>query len=195
MAAAGPAGPLRSRGHLTGHAGARPAAGIRVGRDDIEFAEADIERMPFGDGEFDLWCASTGCTACRIRRPRSGEIARCLMPGGRLVGDAVVRGAGSRQDLVIAALRRAGLFGPGGSADDLQPGSPRPGCRVDRLQRSGALSTSPRHATPKCGYLRRRPRQHRHDDAEHHQHATSGQRQVQPLMQAAFAWSTITSAI
>jgi SAM-dependent methyltransferase len=110
-----------------------------LGRDDIEFAEADIERMPFGDGEFDLCLCFNGLHCLPYPAAAVREIARCLTPGGRLVGDAVVRGAGSRQDLVIAALRRAGLFGPGGSADDLQHWLTAAGLRVDRLQRSGAL--------------------------------------------------------
>ena len=115
----------------------RQASALR--RDDIEFAEADIERMPFGDGEFDLCLCFNGLHCLPDPAAAVREIARCLTPGGRLVGDAVVRGAGSRQDLVIAALRRAGLFGPGGSADDLQHWLTAAGLRVDRLQRSGAL--------------------------------------------------------
>ncbi len=126
-----------------------------LGRDDIEFAEADIERMPFGDGEFDLCLCFNGLHCLPDPAAAVREIARCLTPGGRLVGDAVVRGAGSRQDLVIAACRRAGLFGPGGS-DDLQHWLTAAGLRRRRSAR-GPLSTSPRRATPKCGYLRRRP--------------------------------------
>ena len=101
-----------------------------LGRDDIEFAEADIERMPFGDGEFDLCLCFNGLHCLPDPAAAVREIARCLTPGGRLVGDAVVRGAGSRQDLVIAACRRAGLFGPGGSATTCSTGSPRPGCAL-----------------------------------------------------------------
>ena len=127
-----------------------------LGRDDIEFAEADIERMPFGDGEFDLCLCFNGLHCLPDPAAAVREIARCLTPGGRLVGDAVVRGAGSRQDLVIAACRRAGLFGPGGT-DDLQHWLTAAGLRVDRCSARGPLSTSPRRATPKCGYLRRRP--------------------------------------
>lgn len=37
-------------------------------RDRVEIVEGSIERMPFGDGELTSACASTGCTAYRIRR-------------------------------------------------------------------------------------------------------------------------------
>jgi SAM-dependent methyltransferase len=49
------------------------------------------------------------------------EITRCLKPGGRLVGDSVVRGAGLRQDLAIRAFRRVALFDAGGTVDELRP--------------------------------------------------------------------------
>ena len=56
-----------------------------------------------------------------------------------LVGSAVVRGAGLRQDMAIGALQRSGLAGPGGTADDLRDWLTDGGLRVDRLQRSGAV--------------------------------------------------------
>ena len=118
---------------------ARQQASV-IGRDDIEFAEADIEQMPFGDGEFNLCVSFNGLHCLPDPAAAVREIARCLAPDGRLVGDAVVRGAGIRQDLAIAAFRRAGLFGPGGSADDLRRWLTAAGLRVDRLQCSGAIA-------------------------------------------------------
>jgi SAM-dependent methyltransferase len=111
-----------------------------IGRDDIEFSEADIERMPFGDGEFDLCLCFNGLHCLPDPEAAVREIARCLAPGGRLVGDAVVRGAGIRQNLVFGLLRRAGLFGRGGTTDDLHRWLTGAGLRVDRLQRSGAIA-------------------------------------------------------
>ncbi len=110
-----------------------------MGRDDVEFAEADIERMPFGDGEFDLCVCFNGLHCLPDPAAAVAEIARCLTPGGRLLGDAVVRGAGARQDLLIEAFRRAGFFGSGGTADDLHRWLTDTGLRVDRLRRSGAI--------------------------------------------------------
>ena len=110
-----------------------------MGRDDIEFTEADIERLPFGDGEFDMCVCFNGLHCLPNPASAVREIARCLTPGGRLIGDAVVRGAGRRQDLIIRAFQRAGLFGPGGSKDDLQNWLTGAGLRIDFLRPSGAL--------------------------------------------------------
>ena len=110
-----------------------------LGRDDIEFAEADIERMPFGDNEFNLCLSFNGLHCLADPAAAVREIARCLAPGGRLIGDAVVRGGGLRQDLIIEAFRRTGFFGSGGTADDLRRWLVDAGLRVDRLQRSGAV--------------------------------------------------------
>jgi len=117
---------------------ARRRASAR-GREGVEFAEADIERMPFSDGEFDLCLCFNGLHCLPDPAAAVREIARCLAPGGRLIGDTVVRGAGLRQDMAIGAFRRAGLFGPGGTADDLHHWLTDARLRVDRLQPSGAL--------------------------------------------------------
>jgi SAM-dependent methyltransferase len=110
-----------------------------MGRDDIEFTEADIERLPFGDGEFDLCMCFNGLHCLPDPAAAVREIARCLAPGGRLIGDSVVRGVGWRQDLIIGTFRRAGLFGPGGSKDDLQNWLTGAGLQIDFLRPSGAL--------------------------------------------------------
>src|SRR5699024_1158723 len=82
----------------------RRAAGL--GLDDVEFTEASIERMPFADNEFDLCVSFNGLHCLPDPATAVAEIARCLRPGGRLVGDTLVRGIGPRQDLAAAALRR-----------------------------------------------------------------------------------------
>jgi len=83
----------------------------RRGLDQIEFVEADVEALPFEDASFDL-CLCFNSLHC-FDRPQAGltEIARCLRPGGRLVGDSAIRGAGRRYDALIAVYRRAGVFG------------------------------------------------------------------------------------
>jgi ubiquinone/menaquinone biosynthesis C-methylase UbiE len=110
-----------------------------LGRDGVEFVEADIERMPFGDNEFDLCVSFNGlhCLPDPVAAVR--EIVRCLRSDGRLIGDAIVRGVGWRQDLIIGAFQRSGLFGPGGSMDDLHHWLTEAGLRIDFLRRSGAL--------------------------------------------------------
>jgi SAM-dependent methyltransferase len=110
-----------------------------LGRNDVEFAEADIERMPFGDGEFDMCVCFNGLHCLPDPAAAVREVVRCLAPSGRLIGDSVVRGAGRRQDLIIGAFQRAGLFGPGGSKVDLQKWLTGAGLRIDFLRPSGAL--------------------------------------------------------
>jgi ubiquinone/menaquinone biosynthesis C-methylase UbiE len=110
-----------------------------MGRDDVEFTEADIERLPFGGGEFDLCMCFNGLHCLPDPAAAVREIARCLAAGARLIGDSLVRGTGWRQDLFIGALQRAGLFGPGGNLDDLQHWLTDAGLRIDFLRRSGAM--------------------------------------------------------
>jgi SAM-dependent methyltransferase len=111
----------------------------RLGR-VTEAMAADIERLPFADNEFDLCVCFNGlhCLPDPARAVR--ELARCLKPGGRLVGDTIVLRAGARQDLAITALRRFGLFGPGGTAVAVEHWLTDAGLRVDRLDRSGAVA-------------------------------------------------------
>jgi SAM-dependent methyltransferase len=110
------------------------------GLDEIEFIEADIERMPFDDNEFDL-CVSFNGLHC-LPNPAAAvcEIARCVKPGGRLVGDSLVRGAGRRQDVALQIGRRLGVFGASGTVDELRGWLTDAGMTVDRLELSGAIA-------------------------------------------------------
>jgi SAM-dependent methyltransferase len=109
-------------------------------RDGIEFIEADIERMPFDDNEFDMCVTFNGLHCLPDPAAAVREMTRCLKPGGRLVGSSVVRGVGSRQDLAIGALRRLGAFGVGHTVDELRGSFIDAGLTVDRLQCSGAVA-------------------------------------------------------
>lgn len=111
-----------------------------LGRHDVEFTEANIEAMPFADNEFDVCVCFNGLHCLPDPKTAVREMARCLKPGGRLIGDAVVRRAGRRQDLAIAVMRRAGAFGVGGTEDDLRGWLTAAGLKVDRFQRSGAIA-------------------------------------------------------
>ncbi len=120
----------------------------RLGRADIEFTEADIERMPFGNNEFDLCVSFNGLHCLPDPAAAVREIARCLKPGGWLIGDTLVRGAGVRHDLALRAFRRAGVFGPCGTVDELRGWLTGAGLQVERLACSGAVAhftaTAPR---------------------------------------------------
>jgi demethylmenaquinone methyltransferase/2-methoxy-6-polyprenyl-1,4-benzoquinol methylase len=52
---------------------------------DIEFIEADAEKLPFGDNEFDAVTISFGLRNVNNPRVALGEMYRVLKPGGRLV--------------------------------------------------------------------------------------------------------------
>lgn len=107
---------------------------------DIETVEADVAALPFADGEFDL-CVTFNGLHCLPDPPSAvSEMARCVRPGGRIVGDSVVRGAGLRQDVAIGMFRRAGLFGPGGTAAEVERWLDGAGLRIDRFQVSGAVA-------------------------------------------------------
>lgn len=108
--------------------------------ENIEFRPADIQAMPFADGEFDLCVSFNGLHCLPDPAAALTEIARCLRPGGRLVGDTVVRGAGWRQDLAQAGLRWAGVFGPAGTVDEVRDWLAGAGVTVERFQVSGAIA-------------------------------------------------------
>lgn len=112
----------------------------RLGLTDLTFVEADIARLPFADAEFDLCVSFNGLHCVPDPAGAARELARCLTPGGRLVGDLIVRGAGSRQDAAIALFRRSGLFGDGGTTADLRRWLEAAGLRVDLIARSGAVA-------------------------------------------------------
>jgi SAM-dependent methyltransferase len=111
-----------------------------LGRDEIEFVEADIEQMPFRDNEFDLCVSFNGLHCLPDPAAAVREIARCVKPGGRLVGDSLVRGAGWRQDLALRLGRRVGVFGAGGTVDELRGWLTDANLTVERLDLSGAIA-------------------------------------------------------
>ncbi|HEY0449097.1 class I SAM-dependent methyltransferase [Actinophytocola sp.] len=111
----------------------------RLGR-RIEAVEADIVRLPFPDAEFDVCLCFNGLHCLPDPAAAVHELARCLKPGGRLVGDTIVRQAGPRQDVAISLFRRAGLFGAGGTVAGLERWLEDAGLRVDRLEVSGAVA-------------------------------------------------------
>jgi SAM-dependent methyltransferase len=107
---------------------------------DVEVTTADIARLPFPDNEFDVCVSFNGLHCMPDPALAVRELARCLKPSGRLIGDTIVRGAGWRQDLAVTAFRKAGLFGPGGTAADVERWLTDAGLHVNRLEHSGAVT-------------------------------------------------------
>ncbi|MPZ61082.1 MAG: methyltransferase domain-containing protein [Propionibacteriales bacterium] len=111
----------------------------QLGLDGIEYVETDVESMPFPDAEFDLGVCFNGLHCMPDPAAALVELTRTLKPGGRLVGDCLIRDVG-RSDAYLAALRRLGVFGPGGRLADVERWLTDAGLRIDRLERSGALA-------------------------------------------------------
>ncbi|HVQ98935.1 MAG TPA: class I SAM-dependent methyltransferase [Mycobacterium sp.] len=111
-----------------------------LGLSGIEFAEADIQALSFADGEFDLCLCVNGLHCLPDPAAAVRELARCLKPGGQLVGDCAVRDANRRGTAAITVLRMAGVFGPGGTIDDVERWLLEAGLRPQSLSRSGAVA-------------------------------------------------------
>lgn len=111
-----------------------------VQRDTVEFVEASIEAIPFPDGEFDLCVCFNGLHCLPDPAAAIREIARCLKPGGRLVGDFATRGQVRRADAYMVLMRASGTFGPGGTLADARRWFTDAGLTVDELECSGAIT-------------------------------------------------------
>jgi SAM-dependent methyltransferase len=109
-------------------------------RDRVEIVEGSIERMPFGDGEFDLCVCFNGLHCVPDPAVGVAEMARCLRPGGRLIGEFAVRGQLLRADAYMAVLRATGTFGPAGTRDDAQRWFDDAGLVIDVLECTGAIA-------------------------------------------------------
>ncbi|BBY55621.1 class I SAM-dependent methyltransferase [Mycobacterium koreense] len=112
----------------------------QLGVAGAEFHIADITKLPFTDAEFDLCVSFNGLHCLPDPAAAVRELARCLKPGGRLVGDSLVRGAGWRYDRVLDVFGRAGVFGPGGTLGELMGWMADAGFTVDTLEQSGAVA-------------------------------------------------------
>jgi ubiquinone/menaquinone biosynthesis C-methylase UbiE len=109
-------------------------------RDHVEIIEGSIERMPFPDGEFDLCVCFNGLHCVPDPAVAVAEMARCMRPGGRLIGDFATRGRLRRADAYMTLLRATGTFGPAGSVDDARRWLTDAGLRIDTLQCTGAIT-------------------------------------------------------
>jgi SAM-dependent methyltransferase len=101
-------------------AGAMVALARRL-RPELEFRQADAERLPFGDGEFDAVVANF--LILHVGRPErvAAELARVLAPSGRLaLSTWDVPSRGRLVGVLADAVRQAGAAPPA----DLPPGPP-----------------------------------------------------------------------
>ncbi|MFI6866008.1 class I SAM-dependent methyltransferase [Nocardia sp. NPDC050406] len=111
-----------------------------LGLTGIEFVEADIQALPFPAGEFDLCLCVNGLHCLPGPASAVRELARCLTPGGRLVGNCLVQGANQIGTTAVTVMRWGGIFGPGGTVDDVERWFTDAGLRIERLELSGAMA-------------------------------------------------------
>jgi SAM-dependent methyltransferase len=115
------------------------AEATRRGLDWIDFAEADVEALPFDDGSFDLCVTFTGLHCFPDPPAALRELARVLRADGELRGTTVVKGAGIRQDAFVRMMQLGGVFGPGFGIDGLEAALADASLTDVRTRRDGAL--------------------------------------------------------
>jgi ubiquinone/menaquinone biosynthesis C-methylase UbiE len=115
------------------------AASERGVDDQVELREADVEQLPFDDGEFDRVLSFAGLHC--FPRPRLAvlEIARVVKPGGQFMGSVFLTGTGLRYQPAIVGGRIAGVMGPSGTRADLDSWLRDAGFRNVQIELSGAI--------------------------------------------------------
>jgi ubiquinone/menaquinone biosynthesis C-methylase UbiE len=108
-------------------------------QDAIDFDEADVTALQFADNSFDLCITYNGLHCLPDPRAALAELTRVLRPGGTLRGTSCVTGRGMRQDALIAALCRAGVFGNAPRTGEIETWLKELGLDVVVLEHSGAV--------------------------------------------------------
>ncbi len=106
----------------------------------IEFAQADVEALPFEDGRFETIVSYTGLHCFPDPAAAICEMARVLAPDGALRGTTVVRGAGIRQEAFVRAMQLGGMFGPGLALEELESSLAAAGLVEVDARRNGGLA-------------------------------------------------------
>jgi len=110
------------------------------GLGQVETRIADVEDMPFADGEFDLCMSFAGLHCFPDPELATREIARVLKPGGRFVGSVFLTDGGIRYQPMVLFGRVAGVMGPSGGWLDLEAWIDAAGFADARIERSGAIA-------------------------------------------------------
>ena len=116
------------------------AAARERGLGQVEIRPADVEHLPFADGEFDLCVSFAGLHCFPDPATATREIARCLKPGGTFTGSVFLTDQGLRYKPMVAAGRIAGVLGPSGGLADLERWLADAGLGDAEIERSGAIA-------------------------------------------------------
>ncbi|MBO0841335.1 MAG: class I SAM-dependent methyltransferase [Sciscionella sp.] len=93
----------------------------RLGVDDqVHTEQADIARLPFADGEFDLCVSFTGLHCFPEPKAAVGEIARVVAAGGSLRASWLHTDSGLLFRPQLICGRLSGLAGPSASTTDVR---------------------------------------------------------------------------
>jgi SAM-dependent methyltransferase len=106
----------------------------------VEITSADVERMQFGDGEFDVCVSFAGLHCFPDPAAAVEEIARVLKPGGRFTGSVFLKGRGYRYMPAIVGGQLSGVMGPSGTREDLERWLADAGFEQPRIELSGAIA-------------------------------------------------------
>jgi SAM-dependent methyltransferase len=90
----------------------------RLEHREIELVEGDAQSIPVDAASVELFLSYWGLHCFPNPAQAVAEAARCLRPGGRLVGCTIIRGRSWRHRLLVRPGR--GGFGPAGTAEDLR---------------------------------------------------------------------------
>jgi SAM-dependent methyltransferase len=108
--------------------------------DQVELREADVERLPFENGEFDLVQSFAGLHCFPNPRKAVLEIARVIKPGAEFTGSVFLTGTGLRYEPAIVGGRVSGVMGPSGTRADLDAWLHDAGLQDVRIKLSGAIA-------------------------------------------------------
>jgi ubiquinone/menaquinone biosynthesis C-methylase UbiE len=106
----------------------------------VEPVLADVGKLPFSDGEFDLVVSFTGLHCFPDPRLAIREMGRVLHPGGVLTGSALLNDTGLRYLPVRQVGRFTGLLGPGATTTQVNDWLLEAGFEGVAVTLSGAMA-------------------------------------------------------
>jgi len=87
--------------------------------DQVETREADIEDLPYADGEFDLVVSFTGLHCVPDPHAATLELSRVTKPGGRISGSLLLPDVPLHRRYFLAIGRASGLLGPSATQEQV----------------------------------------------------------------------------